>query len=157
MTNYNPRNPVRTTRIAADLPLVAVTTIVGTFVEIGRLTAAQGQGFALGYGYKSGQDSAEGRIYWAVATVAPAAIDGRLRVMAFNPAGRPVRMLYEADTTRMRNVTAANPATWVPLPVINYLHTFGWAIVFQLNGTAAQLINIAASVFSVDFTELETE
>ena len=152
----NPRNPVLTTRVAADL-LVAATTVVGTYVEIGRLTAAQGQAFALGYGFKSGQDSAEGRIYWAVATVAPAAIDGRLRVMAENPAGRPVRMLFEADTTRMRNVTAANPATWLPLSVRNFLCPFGWSIVFQLDGTAAQLINIAASVFSVDFTEFEID
>ena len=154
--NYKPRNPVLTTRVAADI-LVAATTVVGTFVEIGRLTAAQGQAFALGYGFKQGQAEAEGRIYWAVATVAPANIDGRLRVMAENPAGRPVRMLFEADTTRMRNVTAANPATWLPLSVRNYLLPFGWSIVFQLDGTAAQLINVAASVFSVDFTEFETD
>lgn len=151
-----PRNPVLTTRVAADI-LVAATTVVGTFVEIGRLTAAQGQGFALGYGFKSGQDSAEGRIYWALATVAPAPINGRLRVMAENPAGRPVRMIFEADSTRIRNVTAANPATWLPLSVRNYVCPFGWSLVFQLNGTAAQLINIGASVFSVDFTEFEID
>lgn len=151
-----PRNPVLTTRIAADI-LVAATTVVGTFIEIGRLTAAQGQAFALGYGFKSGQHDAEGRIYWAVATVAPAAIDGRLRVMAHTPADRPARMLFEADTTRLRNVTAANPATWFPLNVRNFVLPFGWSIVFELDGTAAQLINIAASVFSVDFTEFEID
>ncbi len=156
MANRNPRNPVLTTRVAADL-LVAATTIVGTFVEIGRLTAAQGQAFALGYGFRSGQHDAEGRIYWDVNTVAPAAIDGRVRVMAENPAGRPVRMLFEADSTRMRNVTALDPSTWVPLSVRNFLCPFGWSIVFQLNGTAAQLIDIAASTFSVDFTEFEID
>lgn len=152
-----PRNPVLTTRVAGDV-LVAATTVAATFVEVARLTAAQGQAFALGYGFEQGQHNAQGRIYWAVNTVAPAAIDGRLRVMAVNPAGRPVRMLFEADTTRMRNVTAADPSTWLPLSVRNYLCPFGWSLVFELLGnTAGQLINIAASVFSVDFTEFEID
>ena len=150
-----PRNPTLTTRIAADY-LVAATTVALTFVEVARLTAAQGQGFALGYGARAGQHDAQGRIYWAVATVAPAAIDGRLRAMVYTPAGRPNRMLFEADTTRLRNVTAANPATWMPLQVRNFVCPFGWAIVFELLGaTAGQLINVAASVLSVDFTEFE--
>jgi len=155
MTRGQVRNPVITTQTAGDI-LIAATTVAATYVEVARLTATQGQAYALGYGFRGGQHDAEGRLYWDVNTVAPATIDGRLRIMAETPAGRPVRMLAEFVTDRLRNVTAADPSTWFPLPVRNYVCKFGWSIVFLLLGdTAAQLVNIAASNLSIDFTEFE--
>lgn len=92
-----------------------VNTIAGQFVTLGKLKIEAGELLTIGYGQKSGQDNAVGRIYMDLQNSTPAAVNGTVRLSIYSPQNRPLTILGEWRSETLR-FGANDRAMQVPLP-----------------------------------------
>lgn len=146
--------PFRSTLNKANLFAADKAVVAGEFVQLGKYTIPAGVAIAPGYGAMEGQDTAAGRILIAMMNNAAApgvAIEGLLRLSVRNPQDRPVMILWESRTERVR-LGATDPKIQVPFPWMNAIATEDFSLVLEFRADAAGTAGSANSTCLVDVT-----
>lgn len=75
-----------------------VSLVAGQYIKVGERQITAGELIALGYGLKSGQESAEGRIFMNIRDNNDALIPGTVRIVEYTPQDRPIKIVDEFRT-----------------------------------------------------------
>lgn len=146
--------PFPSTLNKANLFAADKAVVAGEFVQLGRYTVPAGTAIALGFGALEGQDTAVGRLLIDMKNnaVAPGAnIEGLLRLTVRNPQDRPVMILAESRTERVR-LGSTDPKLQRPLPWTNAVLTEDFSLVLEFKADAAGTAGSANSTVLVDIT-----
>lgn len=138
---------------AARITLAAITTSTTQWLQFGRLQCPAGIAYGMGYGDLISQESALGRIFLNLQTVAPANIDGMIRVVQLDPQLTPIQVCFQARSEDLR-LGAADPTLRMPFAEDpRYWISQDFSFAFEIIGDAAQLINVPASTVRISMTQ----
>lgn len=142
---------------AARLGLAAVTGVVGQWIQFAQLICPAGLAFGLGFDDLRSLEAALGRIHIDLQTVAPAAIDGTIRIQILDPQGTPQGVFYQQRSESLR-ISPTALAGRLPFPEIPEAWIAqAYSFSFELLADAAQLVNIAASTMWVSMTQARVQ
>lgn len=131
-----------------------VSTIVGQFVKLGEYQVQAGEEVALGYGPHTSQENAVGRTYMLFkdGEATPGEIKGLVRISAYSPQDRPLKVLAEFRTEQ-----TSQGATDVTLRIPNPENVFNLRedqkIVLEFKADAAATLTKANCSVLVDVTK----
>jgi hypothetical protein len=139
----------------ADLISAAtVTCTAGVPVQLGHRKIEAGEMIAIGYGQQSGQESAQGRVYMDLrdSSASPGAVmKGLVRLQAYSPQGRPIRILGEWRSEVL--ATGKDDRTkQVPLPEDIYYLPEDRKLVLEFIADATQTLGKTNSSIYLDTT-----
>ena len=138
---------------AARVGLVAITTSTTQWLQFGRFQCPAGLAFGMGYGDMRSMEAAPGRIHINLRTVAPANIDGMIRIVQLDPQLSPIQTCWQGRSDDLR-LGAADPTIRAPFaedPRFWISQDFSFS--FEVLGDAAQLVAVAASTILVSMTQ----
>lgn len=144
----------RSALTAADLISAATVTLTaGSVIKVGERKVEAGEMIALGYGQESGQNNAQGRIFMDLkdTTATPVAIKGLVRLTAYSPQNRVIRILGEWRA-EVLGTGAGDRTKQVPLPEDLYLLPEDRKLVLEIIADATQTLSKANSTIYVDTT-----
>lgn len=144
----------RSALTAADLVGSATVTLTaGTPVKVGERKVEAGEMIAIGFGQETGQNNAQGRIFMDLkdTTATPVAIKGLVRLQAYSPQNRPIKILGEWRAEVL--ATGSGDRTkQVPLPEDIFYLPEDRKLVLEVIADSTQTLSKANSTIYLDTT-----
>lgn len=139
------------TFIGINFAIVDVALLTTSFQQVGSYTIPAGEELSIGSGVYDDQERATGRIYANPCTAADTIMPGTMRLVAQNPQGRTLKVLYEGRTERLASSTTRNQMQ--PLPKSPYVLTEDQKLVMEFKPDTAGTLDISESSFIIDVTK----
>jgi len=146
---------VKKTLVKADFGLAAdIATVANTFVEIGRMTLPAGLYLAKGFGFKRGQDEAEGRVYISANVAGPTLVDGVLKLELHDANDDFLSKWFELDNA-LTSQGAAAVNLRQPFPRTDRkVASKDMKLVLYLKGRAVVTLGHAVTFIQIDCTQV---
>lgn len=128
-----------------------VALVTGSFQNIGEYEVPAGEEISIGEGIYDDQERATGRIYFKAIDDAAAELKGTLRISAYSPQDRNLKILYEGRTERTSASTTRN--LMQPLKEHPIALTKDQKLVLEFKPDRADTIDVSASSLILDVTK----